>query len=192
MIGRDRGRELVAVVEDPGAGLAEVAVVAVLHLVEQAAGAQQPAHLARHLRAVGGVGAALDADEQGARGDAALELLDQQALLGVGAGGKEGRQVGAELRARDDADAGRHQQQPQHERQRAVSRAGAGLAHGVPRPGTMVMTERSPPMNSISTPSTSPPRPLMRRLRTCAARAGSIGSRSSAQPFSSPESFVRK
>jgi hypothetical protein len=43
----------------------------------------------------------------------------------------------------------------------------------------MFMTERSPPTNSISSPSTSLARPLMRMLRTCAARRLSMGARSS-------------
>ncbi len=56
----------------------------------------------------------------------------------------------------------------------------------------MFITERSPPTNSISSPSTSLARPLMRMLRTWAASRLSIGVRSSAHWLADPVTVLRK
>jgi hypothetical protein len=56
----------------------------------------------------------------------------------------------------------------------------------------MFMTERSPPTNSISSPSTSLARPLMRMLRTCAASRLSMGTRSSVHLPGAPVTVLLK
>ena len=71
---------------------------------------------------------AFDADEQAARRDAALQLLDEHLLAGIRPGRQEGRQVGAEARVLDDQHAGQQHGQPDQQRDPAMRRAVRGLA----------------------------------------------------------------
>ena len=181
-------------IEEPGARVLPVFGIAVLDLVEQAARTHVRGDGARNGSALRGILSAFDADEQRARRDAALQLLDQHALTRIRAFGQEGRKVGAELGSRDQRDTSQKRKQPDAEGERDLPPAGRrGMArHGLARTGVMFMIDRSPPTNSISTPSTSPPRPLMRTVRTCAARRSSMGSKSSVQLSRAPEIAMRK
>ncbi len=69
--------------------------------------------------------ATVDRDQQRARGDAAVQLLDQHLLARIGAGRQEGRQVGAEAAGGDQQHAQREREQPQHHHQPAPRRATA-------------------------------------------------------------------
>ncbi len=101
--------------EHPVADVGQRRAFAVLHLLEQPAGAQPCGQRARGVGALRG-GAAVDAQQQRARRQAALELLDQRLLARVGRRRQEGREVGGESGVHDHRGAAGQRGQPPRKR----------------------------------------------------------------------------
>src|SRR5512139_1140594 len=123
------------------------------------------------------------ADQDQARGQAVAELVHEQLLLGRGRARQKCRQVGGEVGAADDADAGQQTNQPQHD-------GGDAAAARVARHGdirfSIVINERSPSAWTISTLRTTSFTPSIRMRVMTAPTLGSRGVSTRVQRSLSP------
>ena len=211
----DRRAQLVAVLEHEAAGVGPGRGLAVVHRRELAARAQRRGEAARCLRARQRLlrrrrlprRRAFDADENEARGRAALQLVEQHRLLRRRRRGQERREVGDVVGAPGDDERRRNGRQPDHDRRAAARdrllpahrRAGVTARRGWSRParsssptGRRRRAGRGPRGRRTRAPRRAPMRPGRAGAGRAARARASTGEQSPATRVSNRRSSAAR